>query len=857
MNYKLISLLVVVFVIQLAYGSVLDITAPSVVVQGNSETANILVTSDTTFDGLIALSYQNLASLIATASFSSVDFTGSGPYYYHYSWDITGLNTGAYLIRANLSYLNNTFIDAGQAAGIVNSSAPKIIEKAPTGIVTDISTTLTLTTDEIATCRYDTINSTYSNLSNKFSITGSEHHSQLITGLTGSEYTYYVACMDTKGYQMNQSEMINFKVDLPATAEVSLSDESPLKAGIIEVSVLASKNLPKAPTLSYSFNDDPDSKKLISLTGSDALWKGYMIVKEEDDNKVGTFYFSGTDYLGTIGDVITEGKIFIVDTSKPTAPLNMEPILTTDGNIRLRWYYEGEPIDEFRIYRATSSSVSYIDYYASTNNDTQFLDTSTTDKVTYYYRVNAVDEAGNIGLLSEEVYATSLNGEQKVAVDNITTIAEPKVLPPNLVEKVDDMIKKFNKLEIDVKDIGINLENSDAEKKALIESLGIIDEVNKAKEAISSSKNQLNALKLEFKTPSELDSELSKFDLEINKIQKTMPKDIELLEQTDFIQSINEDETKLAVDMLFKDFTDKEKKEYIAKNKKMQETMKIEANIKSVKITYLDETIKKQIFVWKKISRQDPNSIKDVMLVEIIPTDSVENIDEMEFEPDDYEKIKEDPLIIKWGFTELDYNGATIRYIIENDKSIDKIKEIKDTILVGPLQLEDNSAITGYSIFSVISESLNLSRGNLIAIIAGILVISALVGYYFFMPRINISAVRNNMRSRLSQFRAPGEYRYLDTENYPDVQRLERINNLDTVYKSKNPKDEFSVINELIEKSQEYLITDDFDKAASLYPKIELLYKNLPKALKPEAYKKCIEIKKEISSKRKEFESAF
>ena len=60
-------------------------------------------------------------------------------------------------------------------------------------------TTLSLVTDEAATCRYGTApNVAYGALPNVFATTGSTSHSTAVSGLTdGSSYTYYVRCSDT------------------------------------------------------------------------------------------------------------------------------------------------------------------------------------------------------------------------------------------------------------------------------------------------------------------------------------------------------------------------------------------------------------------------------------------------------------------------------------------------------------------------------------------------------------------------------------------------------------------------------------------------------------------------------------
>jgi len=48
---------------------------------------------------------------------------------------------------------------------------------------------------------------------------------------------------------------------------------------------------------------------------------------------------------------------------------------------------------------SVTSDVDYVDYY-DTSNSKQYVDNTVIDGVTYYYRIAAVDKAGNDGELS-------------------------------------------------------------------------------------------------------------------------------------------------------------------------------------------------------------------------------------------------------------------------------------------------------------------------------------------------------------------------------------------------------------------------------------------------------------------------
>jgi hypothetical protein len=76
------------------------------------------------------------------------------------------------------------------------------------------TTTLSLATNESATCRYSTTaNTAYASMTNTFGTTGSTTHSTTLTGLTNStSYTYYVRCSDVSTNANTDDYPIAFSV---------------------------------------------------------------------------------------------------------------------------------------------------------------------------------------------------------------------------------------------------------------------------------------------------------------------------------------------------------------------------------------------------------------------------------------------------------------------------------------------------------------------------------------------------------------------------------------------------------------------------------------------------------------------
>ena len=180
------------------------------------------------------------------------------------------------------------------------------------------------------------------------------------------------------------------------------------------------------------------------------------------------------DSAGNTGNKITSDSIFVVDTLKPVSAQSVKAASNSNGDIELSWYYDGEDANYFNVYRSTSAGVNYVDFYEKSENESRnFLDESNVNKATYYYRISAVDNAGNEGPLSEEVYATSVNSavvSSQLPQSSVTQDTTPKVLPPNLVPIVSNYIKTIDKTLIDISDILVKIEAKTLKKRFLMSS---------------------------------------------------------------------------------------------------------------------------------------------------------------------------------------------------------------------------------------------------------------------------------------------------------------------------------------------------------------------------------------------------
>ena len=102
-----------------------------------------------------------------------------------------------------------------RTSAVADTTSPARSSGSPSGQLAAGTTqaTLSLTTDENATCRYSTTAGTAYSAMTAFSITGNLNHSHNVSGLTnGSSYNYYVRCQDTAGNANTTDFSISFSV---------------------------------------------------------------------------------------------------------------------------------------------------------------------------------------------------------------------------------------------------------------------------------------------------------------------------------------------------------------------------------------------------------------------------------------------------------------------------------------------------------------------------------------------------------------------------------------------------------------------------------------------------------------------
>jgi hypothetical protein len=134
---------------------------------------------------------------------------------YSISWDSTTVGNGAHTLSATARDSAGNSATASAVNITVDNTAPAISSPLPSGEQSfgTSSVTLQITTDENATCKYDTTDTAYSSMTSTFATTGGTTHQQPNVEVSnGQSYTYYARCVDSVGNASGSSAMISFSI---------------------------------------------------------------------------------------------------------------------------------------------------------------------------------------------------------------------------------------------------------------------------------------------------------------------------------------------------------------------------------------------------------------------------------------------------------------------------------------------------------------------------------------------------------------------------------------------------------------------------------------------------------------------
>jgi hypothetical protein len=656
----------------------------------------------------------------------------------NFAWTPNVGETGLYTLTFAATDSNST-ITKQSTITVMQINNPPSILSATTSEPNTAQITIDVETDRACVCKYSTSSKTYNQMEYTFAQTNIEKtlHEGKTPALSQGSSKIYILCNDEFGNYMTSPKQIQLNINLRPSASISIDPDAPLKEGTVKIELSTTEPLLSAPELKYSFDDDSTSRT-VALIGSGTNWEGYLIIKDTDSERVGSFTFRGYDLTNLEGTEITSGKLFLVDTQNPKAIQSIS-IENMDKKIKLTWEKpESESVKEYKIYKKSESGgVETVDYLDSTDDEV-FYDTDVEYNIGYYYRVSIVDKAGNEGPLSKEVFTTHIPviDDSKISpiysdpvVNPASTKLDSKLeyILNSKIQEVEKIKKDLEKAEETISRT-LGTDNIDS-----IDALNALNKLTDNKNQITSLATDLDALRNQNLAESSFNTAVSDKMDQIDKIWKETPIEVKVIDSSSYQEFTNDEKTNTIVSAYLNEFypelSDRELKSKIEDTKKLQD--KIIVNVKLIKgeIKYPQEV--KPFSIVKKSYSSDEDLGK-IVLFESVP-ENVQEISKIEFSDQPF--LKEN--YAYWNFDNV--NGKEITYVLHADINMADLKNVKSIALnEQDLIKEDTNQITGdvaglqIGNLSALGDVKKSDGMFLILIIVGIVVICGLFAYYVF-----------------------------------------------------------------------------------------------------------------------------
>jgi hypothetical protein len=572
---------------------------------------------------------------------------------------------------------------------------------------------LKVSTDRYSTCKYsETKGKSYGDMEGNFDLTYGTLHEKSFTELGDGIYEYYIKCRNDSGVEPPEMEVI-IRVNSLVAGAIVLEKEEPLKEGKYEITLITSKIVSQAPSLSYS--SEGVVYNPIPLIGSEKLWKGYFVLPGDFGEGVVSFRFKANDLEGREGSEISSGGVYLVDTVNPRTITSIDAV-GYKGEIKLKWYSDDEDISEYRIYKSNFQNVDNSDFYEATDKDS-FYDTAVKDGETYYYKIAAVDEAGNEGALSVEVYATAL----------LTNMSSSSTgLDVQLIGTVDNFLKEIDLMKGEIDSINSSFYAKQGEEKELFDNLKLVKEIEDSASELQVLRKDVEKYKLQDLSDGDLDSKINSARVRMNVIKKKVPEQLVIIDKNSKKQEIPESLLQESILEIAESASEKTAEKSLKESLRIIKESELSINSKFYvfELDYMDGTRN----TFSAVSREISSKLGEIEwdgngdFIEIIPKDLAEAASEIEVMGTNYQVVKEDP-ILSFG-----PDSKKIVYYFNKEISLSSLEEIKSSFVVLVEEEPAKESITGYAV-------LGNGIGKYGGIFAGVVVTLLLFIYLFYLKR--------------------------------------------------------------------------------------------------------------------------
>ncbi len=687
---------------------------------------------------------------------------------------------------------------------VVDTNPPDVLRTEPSGEIEASHVPLLVETDEISLCRYGTSDVPYSEMPQSFGTTYAIINEKTVPILSPGASTYFVRCEDVHGNVMEQSAVISFTARLAPAATINLEGDRPLKAGTYKVKLTTNIPLSETPSLQYVL-EETKSTRTVGLTGSNANWEGYLVVPENSPDSVITFNFIGESREGIEGSEIVSGKIVEIDTLAPN-PVDAITATSGDGRITIKWVDLNDEDDvKYNIYRSVKEPVTYADYLAEVDG-LDYTDTRVSGAEYYYYRVAPVDDAGNIGQLSEEVYGSGVQGslEEALGIDAVAliridnTAEDVLAMMITLNETIDKLEKETNPIRI-----------------GAIEDIGLLDRARLERANLIQTLESLMSLKQSNPTESHVTEALSSATRAVGSAKKAVVIRLEVESQIEMNQATDLANLERNIPFALKDRNTgpAEKDTYFERSAILNERLTVSLVARGFRVWDGHGTPHEYTYVTKTVELDTPEN--NVRVIEVIPKEFAEDVSEIKFQKQPL--VLEDDPVVQYTYPVLE--RASFSYFIEGIVPLEYVKSSRtlaypDFIQTTPTVSENNDdMLTG----RVVGDTSFVPSTEMILLVLGIFVVLALGGYYVSIGRDEPSPFNGLPQTVFVQQPRPVQRASVKRIIVPTREFDESLEEFNT------PQD----ANTMLQKASDSINNKDYDTALYSYKKIlELLEAN-------------------------------
>ncbi|MBW2965318.1 PKD domain-containing protein, partial [Candidatus Woesearchaeota archaeon] len=275
-----------------------------------------------------------------------------------------------------------------------------------------------------------------------------------------------------------------------------------------------------------------------------------------------------------------------------------------------------------------------------------------------------------------------------------------------------------------------NLNTGDESTKAVLDALSVDEKLQQARKTLRQVIRDLGNTELSGNlTKEEKTARVKNITTDLDRL-KTLVTSVTVDDTTEYVDyPKSSDISMLSAEYLrYKNanYTKGQKEDYIEANTLMQDQITIETRIALVRMELLSGDETEAAVVINRITKQ-PADVKDTVLVEYVPKEVAESASEIK-KITEFSVVKSDPIL------EFDPTLTSYAYYVAKKLQIEDLKKTKHVLLRKPASSKAVSAVTGFSIISLLKPKDPKLAAQILVI--AILLIAYIIYHFDVIDRI-------------------------------------------------------------------------------------------------------------------------